>query len=133
MEIKVKFRLSYDEIEEWLSGKYLAEYKGLYKLGKYQVYVGKTEIVVHGYNSIQFGKLVLNNGVLSNNQYSPIIRFYNKLSYQPMGWVCSDTLCSDVEIKPDENGVCTITDKDIEKAIDESWNKIVKFLTNEKD
>lgn len=91
------------------------------------MYVGKTEIVVHGYNCIQFGKLVLNNGVLSNNQYSPVIRFYNKLSYQPMGWVCSDTLCSDVEIKPDENSICTITDKDIEKAIDESWNKIVKF------
>ena len=44
MEIKVKFRLSYDEIEEWLSGKYLSEYKGSHKLGKYQVYVGKLKL-----------------------------------------------------------------------------------------
>lgn len=132
MIIKVKKNMNSQEIGEWKAGKAFIFFKGEYKYKnwKLNIYVDcfeNIDIRVGGYNGICFGKFELDNGWNSGESYYPVMRFYNKLSLSERGWVCSDTLCSDVDFGNEE--ICELNLERIFKAVDDSWNKIKEFLS----
>lgn len=132
IKITLKFKMNSSEIDDWKDGKYLLPFVGNYYKNQWHIFIfkdcfDKVGIRVYGYNGIKFGSFELNNGVLDNNLYRPILRFYNKLSESNFGMCASDTLCSDVEYEI-KNDIIEINIDNIIGAVEHPWNKIRDFL-----
>ena len=133
MELNIKFKrvMNSQEIRDWEDGIFFRNSKGVYEFNQWSLSIhfdcfNQLQIRVYGYNGICFGKFELDNGFLKNEEYYPIMRFFNKLSFSERGWVCSDALCANVEFGSEE--FCELNLEKIFEAVNESWYKIKQFL-----
>ncbi len=123
------------QLEDWNSGKYVKSLFGKsfdYKGWRIYVtrFVDRFSIVVVGFKGMTMGKFEFMDGLHTNNQHNPILRFYNSSSFdfvQHMDF-CGGALTTDVKMISDENDNITITLKDIMDAVIKSWKKISDFV-----